>query len=60
MFLKKLKSILGLCGHKGCFRRAVVDIKIPIINHEGCLCEKHYDEILSNVQDEEIKEALKF
>lgn len=54
----KLKSILGLCGCKGCFGRAVVDIEVPVINHKGCLCEKHFDEVLAIVHDEEIKKEF--
>lgn len=58
-FLKKLKASLGLCSRRGCFRRAVVDIEIPVLNHKGCLCEKHFDEVLEIVNDEEIKKVLK-
>lgn len=55
MKFSKLKSMLGFCTCKGCFRRAVVDIEISKINHKGCLCDKHYDEILENLHEEEIR-----
>lgn len=57
-YLDKLKENLGLCSVKGCYRKAVADVEIKVINHKGCLCEKHYDRILDIVHDAEINKEL--
>lgn len=53
--LDKFKSILGLCGCKGCFKKAIVDIEVPAINHKGCLCDKHYDSLVLVIHEERKK-----
>lgn len=44
--LNKTKKKLGLCDCKGCFRLAVIDYTIPVINHKGQLCNKHFNRLL--------------
>ena len=41
----KIKTRLGLCDKKWCFRRAVFDVKIPKIDYKAQLCEKHFKKI---------------
>ena len=45
MILKKLKSKLGLCDCKGCFKKAVYNFNIPCIDHKGQLCEEHMQQL---------------
>lgn len=44
-----IKRKLGFCNTKGCWRRAEYDIEIPVIKAKRCLCEKHLDEILNEI-----------
>lgn len=46
--LRKLKYSFGLCSTKGCVHKAIVDVDITGkgFDYSGCLCEKHYDELL--------------
>lgn len=46
--LDRLKYSFGLCSTKGCMHRAIVDVDITGkgFDYSGCLCEKHYDELL--------------
>lgn len=41
----KIKTRLGLCDKKWCFRRAVFYVKIPKIDYKAQLCEKHFKKI---------------
>ncbi|MDY6229145.1 MAG: hypothetical protein SPH93_16050 [Clostridium sp.] len=43
--IAKIKMRLGLCIHKGCFRKATLEIKIPQIDYEGQLCDKHFEKL---------------
>lgn len=36
---------LGLCVHTGCFKRATLDVEIPLINYKGQLCDKCFKEL---------------
>ena len=38
----KIKSKLGLCNKKWCFRKAIFDVKIPRIDYKIQLCKKHF------------------
>ncbi len=41
----KIKMKLGLCVHTGCFKRATLDVEIPLINYKGQLCDKCFKEL---------------
>lgn len=43
----KIKMKLGLCVHTGCFKRATLDIEIPLIKYKGQLCERCFKELES-------------
>jgi len=40
---------------KGCFRKATLEIKIPQIDYEGQLCDKHFEK-LEKLETNEIDE----
>lgn len=63
-----IKSKLGLCNSKSCYRKAVGEVEIECINIKRCLCKKHlkqYKELTKNysigidVAKEEDKVALR-
>lgn len=43
----KIKMKLGLCVHTRCFRKATLDVQIPLIDYKGQLCEKCFKKLVS-------------
>lgn len=38
-----IKRNLGLCNTKGCYKKAIGEIRIDCINVKRCLCKKHLE-----------------
>ena len=50
-----IKRKLGLCNSKGCYKKAIVEIKISCINTKRCLCKEHL-EVFEELFKEDYKE----